>query len=197
MEFVQPLRKKTEIERVKEALRSRSLRDYALFTLGINSGLRISDLLRLRVEDVMRVGKSGRRSIKGQIEIREKKRRKMRRFPINRESRSALRDYLYRTDLPSEEPLFASRKRGADGARKAISRQQAYSLLVEAARRAGLDERIGTHTLRKTFAFHLHERGVDLTRIQKILGHSRPEETLAYMGITEDEIFGIIEDLCL
>ena len=176
MEYVQPIRDKKTLETMKKILRSNNLRDYCLFILGINSGLRISDLLTLNVSNVYANGK-----IKDRIVIREKKTNKLKDFPLGETSKKALKEYV--VALEPGQALFPSRK-GC----KPITRQQAYRILNDAARVIGIKDKIGTHSLRKTFGYHAFKAGIDITRIQKLLNHSSPSVTLAYIGITQDEL---------
>ncbi|MGD6854490.1 tyrosine-type recombinase/integrase [Bacillus infantis] len=72
-----------------------------------------------------------------------------------------------------------------------MSRVQAYRILNDAAKEAGVLDKVGSigcHSLRKSFGYQLHSKGVDITRIMAIFGHSSPEVTLAYIGITDQEI---------
>lgn len=156
MEFVQPIRDKKALETMKKLLRASSLRDYCLFVLGINSGLRISDLLTLKVSDVL----NDKGKIKDRITIREKKTKKLKDFPLGETSRKAIKEYLDTMNKDPSQALFASRKGG-----RSITRQQAYRILNDAARAIGIKEKIGTHSLRKTFGYHAFQAGVDITRI--------------------------------
>lgn len=185
MEYVQPIRDKKTLETMKKILRASNQRDYCLFILGINSGLRISDLLTLKVSDVCDSGK-----IKDRIVIREKKTNKLKDFPLGETSKKALKEYA--VTLKPGQALFASRK-----GYKPITRQQAYRILNDAARDIGIKEQIGTHSLRKTFGYHAFQSGVDITRIQKLLNHSSPSVTLAYIGITQDELDKVYMNLNL
>ena len=179
MEFVQPIRDRKKIDRIKRLLKAESLRDYALFTLGINSGLRVSDLLSLRVEDV----RDSKGKIRDRIALRETKTGKTKNFPIGDSARKALEEYLVNEDAYSDMPLFPSRKGS-----KAITRVQAYRILNSVAKAVGIKEKIGTHTLRKTFGYHAYTRGMDLSVIQKLMNHSSPGITLNYIGITQDDL---------
>ena len=67
-------------------------------------------------------------------------------------------------------------------------RQRAYWILNEAARSIGIKEKIGTHTLRKTFGYHAYKNGYDIEIIQKLFNHSSPSITLRYIGITQDNL---------
>jgi site-specific recombinase XerD len=188
MEFVQPIRDKRALETMKKLLKANNPRDHCLFVLGINSGLRISDLLTLKLSDVS--DEKGR--IKDRISLREAKTNKLKDFPLGETSRKALKEYLECLDTGPGLVLFASRK----GSRS-ITRQQAYRILNDAARAIGIKEKIGTHSLRKTFGYHAFQAGVDITRIQKLLNHSSPSVTLAYIGITQDELDDVYLNLNL
>lgn len=187
MEFVQPLRSLTSIDRMKKVLRQHSQRDYALFILGLYTGLRISDLLSLKVRDVAN-REGSKLVIRDRIGLREKKTGKAKVILLNKEARSALRRYLSTIELSEDAPVFVSRKRDSQKRPKAISRRQAHYVLSDAAHSVGIKDRIGTHTLRKTFGYHSYRKGVDLTKLQRIFNHSSPAVTLAYIGFTQDEI---------
>lgn len=172
VEFVEPIRDKQKIEEIKKVLRGSNLRDYALFVLGINSGLRVSDLLSLTVGDVMDANGN-------LIRIREHKTKKTNDFPLSRTAQKAIMEYLQTRDGKRDEPLFLSRKGSA------LQRAQAYKVINDAARAVGIKDRIGTHTLRKTFGYHAYQAGYDLTLIQRLLNHASPGVTLKYIGITQ------------
>ncbi|BBB89687.1 site-specific integrase [Methylomusa anaerophila] len=182
MELVEPIRNKKQITALKNYLRGQNLRDYLLFVLGINSGLRISDLLKLTVEDV---------KLQDRITIREQKTGKMKDFPLSETCKKAIHEYLKTTNL-TDGYLFTSRK-----GKNPITRVQAYRILSEAAKTVGITEPIGTHTLRKTFGYHAYINGTDVTRIQKLLNHSAPNITLSYIGITKEELDNIYISLNL
>ena len=165
---------------MKKVLKSNNMRDYCMFVLGVNSGLRISDLLGLTIGDVMDV--NGK--VKDRITIREMKTGKSKDFPISESAKKSIVDYLKtRPQASQSDVLFISRKGNG-----AISRQQAWLIINQAAATVGIKEQIGTHTLRKTFAYHAYQSGVDISLIQKLLNHSAPSVTLRYIGITQDEM---------
>lgn len=176
MNTVQPIRNKTDIAKMKKAL-GRD-RDRLLFIFGINSALRISDILKLRVSDVR--GKDF-------IYLREGKTGKERKFPINQSIKTAVRQCVSK-DAADNEYLFVSRI----GNNKPISRVQAYRILNAAAERCGILEKVGelgTHSLRKTWAYHAYKAGVDLTQVQIALNHDSQADTLRYIGITQEQTF--------
>lgn len=190
MELVEPIRDAKKIDRMKKYLKEKSLRDYCLFVLGINSGLRISDLLNLQVKDVAE--DSGK--LKDRIRLTEQKTGKTKDFPISDTAGRAIKEHL--AALNTKEPsayLFPSRKGNG-----AILRYQAWRILNEAAAHSGLDkEAIGTHTMRKTFGYHAYKKGMDITVIQKLLNHSSPAITLSYIGITRDDLDNVYLNLNL
>lgn len=178
MEFVQPIRDLKQIETIKKLLKQQNLRDYCLFVLGINSGLRISDLLKLRISDVIENNK-----IKDRISLREKKTNKFKDFPLSDKTKQAIKEYLKTRNYTDNEPLFISRKN-----KGFLLRGQAYKIINNVAQSVGIKEKIGTHTLRKTFGYHAYNNGYDTTLIQKLFNHSSPSVTLRYIGITQDEL---------
>lgn len=172
MVCVEPIRDKNKIETVKRILKENGSRDYLLFLLGINSGLRISDILKLKVSDVKN---------KKYIELYEQKTGKYKRFPITNSYKSALEDYIIGKN--SDEWLFSSQR-----GRKPITRIQAYRIICNACSKAGITFRIGTHTLRKTFGYHFYNKTKDVALLQCIFNHSAPSVTLRYIGINQDII---------
>ena len=187
MEIVQPIRDLKQIDTIKKLLKQQNMRDYCLFVLGINSGLRISDLLKLRISDVSEKGK-----VKNRIRLREKKTNKFKDFPISDNAKRAINEYLKTRTIVENEPLFISRKN-----KGFLMRKRAYWILNEAARSIGIKEKIGTHTLRKTFGYHAFKNGYDIEIIQKLFNHSSPSVTLRYIGITQDNLDDVYMSLDL
>ena len=140
MQFVQPIREKNKINEMKTELKKQGIRNYILFTMGINTGLRISDLIKLKVLDVMNED----RTTKDHINITETKTHKTKRFKINDTLSRELKEYT--KNMKMTDNLFSSR----NGINKPITRVQAYRILNNTGKRIGIEE-IGTHTLRKTF----------------------------------------------
>lgn len=184
MELVNPIRNKEQIERVKQILKAQSTRNYLLFVFGINSALRISDILALRKKDV----------INGEVVITEEKTGKRKQFPLNSAIMDVLKDYL--PTLSDDEFLFKSRQPNRNGD-KVISRQQAYTILTKAFKQAGIQENCGTHTLRKTFGYWNYKAYKDIAMLQRILNHSSASVTLRYIGIEQDEINKMYNDFVL
>lgn len=178
MEYVEPIKDKKKLQAMALYLKGKKYRDYVLFILGINSALRISDLLSLKVSDVRR---------KTRIILREQKTGKIKDFPINTFCKSVLKEYIH--DMPDESPLFPSQK-----GTNSISRIQAYRIIREAATAVGIKEKVGTHTLRKTFAYWVYrQEDYDIGLLQCLLNHSSSAVTLRYIGVTRDRLDAVYQ----
>ena len=171
MTTVEPIRNKKDIQKVEKILSKQSTRDLLLFVLGTNCGLRISDILRLNISDVRN---------KTHIQITEKKTGKFKKFPINSKLKPMLEDFI--KGRKNDEPLFLSRW----GHR--LDRVTAYYIIRNACERAGIQDKIGTHSMRKSFGYHHYQQFKDVVILQKIFNHSSPQITLRYIGIDQDEI---------
>jgi integrase len=190
MNTVDPIRDEKKIKAMKAVLKDDSIRNYLLFTLGINTGLRISDLLKLKISDVL----NENRKIADSIYIRETKTGKEKTFILNKTAKDAIKEYI--NSLNKYELswyLFKSKK----GVNAAISRIQAYDILNTAAKIIGIKDKVGCHTLRKTFGYHSRMRGASIEKLQKIFNHSAPSITMRYIGITQDELDDVYLDLNL
>ena len=181
MKIVQPIRDKNKIEDMKTELLKLGYKNYILFIVGINTGLRISDILNLKVYDVVD---------KSHITIKEKKTGKEKRFLINSQLRKDIEKFIY--GMSNEEYIFQSRK----GKNRPISRVQAYRILNKAAAKVGITD-VGTHTLRKTFGYWHYQIYKDVAILQDIFNHSAPSITLRYIGINQDIKDKTIEDFYL
>lgn len=171
MATVEPIRSKKDIQKVEKILSKQGKRELLLFVLGTNCGLRISDILNLNVADVKN---------KTHIQITEKKTGKFKKFPINSKLKPMLEDFI--KGRKNDEPLFLSHW----GNR--LDRVTAYNLIRNACKQAGLEEKIGTHSMRKSFGYHHYQQFKDVVVLQKIFNHSSPQITLRYIGIDQDEI---------
>lgn len=172
MNTVDPIRNVEEIELLKSALHGRNK---LMFIIGINTNLRVSDLLQLRAEHFANMDANGR------VTIKEQKTSKSKTFYANEAVRQAIAELA-----PEAGYLFPSQKGSGE---KPISRVQAWRILNNAADRCNLSHiNFGTHTMRKTFAYHAHKNGTPLPTLMKVLNHSSQRETLIYIGIEQQEI---------
>lgn len=188
---VEPIRDPKKIELMKKILRDGPFgeRNHLLFVLGINSGLRISDLLKLTVGDV--IDEKGK--VRPSVSLHEQKTGKYKQFEVSKAASVAISSYIKTIDqLSFTDPLFRSRK-----GTRAISRVQAWEILSNAAKEAGIADQIGTHTLRKTFGYHARKAGVGIEMLQSIFNHASPAVTKRYIGITQDEMNEVYRSLNL
>jgi integrase len=164
-----------------------ALRDQALFTLGIFSGFRITELLSLRVKDVLQHGQLVDRVT---VQRRHMKRqRASRTVVLHPVAKTALQAWLGRMsdrlEVTPETYVFQSRK----GPNRPISRIQALRILKEAFDSCEMTGQLGTHSMRKTFANNVHERlGRNLVKTQQALGQQNITTTVQYMSFREEEI---------
>ncbi|WP_420973811.1 site-specific integrase [Bacillus thuringiensis] len=169
MNFVQPIRGPEQIQQIKEYLKEKNARNYILFVMGINTGLRISDILKLKVGD-----------LKGShIAMREMKTGKQKRIQITAALKRELR--WFNENREDDEYLLKSRQ----GKNRPIGRSMAYKILSGAAAEFGLDE-IGTHTLRKTYGYHMYMQTKNIALLMEIFNHSSEKVTLRYIGVNQD-----------
>ena len=187
MKEVEPIRDLKKVEAMKRYLKGKNTRDYALFVVGLNLALRISDLLSLQWEDILDpIGKFKA------IRIIEGKTKKRRTIHLNKECQKALREYM--KDIEGEGrglsgPVFRSRK-----GKKAITRQMASIIIKEAAQAVGVEEEINTHSLRKTWGYHAWKAGFNPAIIMETLNHSNLSVTKRYLGITQSDVNDLFEN---
>ncbi len=174
--FVEPIRDRKKIEQIKKMLGPRNL---AIFTLGVNTNLRASDLLAIRVGQVLGL------KVGGELVLTEKKTGKRRRITMNAACIAALnglswvpagagdRDYLF-TDPDTNRPLSVP----------SLSR-----LVKQWCARVGLRGNYASHTLRKTWGYHqYHGFKVQLPHLMVCFNHAGQRQTLDYLGIQPEEI---------
>lgn len=172
MNYVEPIRDIEAVKDIGDYLKEKSEKLYVMYSIGIYSGLRISDILSLKVRDV-----KGKKEIK----LREKKTGKEKMFPINNELYCILENYC--KDKKTWNYLVPSTHRKASP----ISREYAYRVIREAGRNFGLYN-LGTHTLRKTFGYHFYMQTKDIVLLMRILNHNDQSKTLRYIGIEQSTI---------
>ena len=177
---VDPIRDQQKIQTMKSYLKGKNIRDHALFVVGINVALRITDLLALEWGDVL--NEKGKFK---EIRLLEGKTKKERRIQLNKPSQRALWELLGSLDGYSfDDYLFQSR----EGAQKALPRQQALNILKDAAKAVGIQDNVGTHSLRKAWGYHAWKKGFNPAIIMETLNHSNLTVTTRYLGIQQDDI---------
>jgi integrase len=178
---VDPIRKKRDIENIKKLL-AENPRDSALFTIGINTNLRASDLLRIKVGQVRDL-KPG-----DEIELKERKTGKSRRITLNKSCVQAIQRLLASRTYADEDLLFT-------GQRGPLTVPSVHRLVKGWCRAINLRGNYGSHSLRKTFGFHQRVTfGTDIPRLMVVFNHSTQRQTLDYLCIQPEEIKTVYEN---
>ncbi|HEM3172938.1 TPA: site-specific integrase [Streptococcus suis] len=170
MNYVEPIRSTEDIDMMCDYLREWNERNYIMFLIGINTSLRISDIVILKVSN-----------IRGHyIIVIEKKTKKRKRIKMNSLLKREIERYIKGKKVG--DYLFQSRK----GKNKPITRQAAYCIIKIAALDCGI-ENVGTHTMRKTFGYHYYKKHKDIAMLMDLFNHSSPAITKRYIGINQDQ----------
>lgn len=181
----QPITDKNLIEAMKIDLKKHNYRDYMLMLMQLNAGLRIGDVIDLKVKDIKN---------KGYLDITEQKTKKAKHFLLNSQLKNELNDYIQ--GMNDDDYLFPSRQVNADGTKDNISRIQAYRILTDSANRVGI-KNFSTHSLRKTFGWFYYQKTHDVAKLMDIFNHSSQTVTLIYIGVHQAEIDKTLEDFYL
>lgn len=180
MNKVRPIKDPDKLREIREGLAAlsdwRGERMFLLFEIGINTGLRISDMIRLRKKHVC-----------GEwIETVEQKTGKVTRIPLNTRIREIIQDRC--RDMNADDYLFPSRMQTGDGSiQQPMTRRNAYNDIRRIATMFGLGDHIGCHTLRKTFGYWHYKQNKDLEILRQWFNHTSQIVTLRYIGMDEDE----------
>ena len=220
----EPIKSLEQIKEIKTYLSTKdsrysnlNLRDYLLFVIGINDVQRISDLRCLRIRDIIDYKESnntvGIKPVNSKVFYKPIKtikydNNKLHSFFITKTMHDALEQYFfYNTDEHRElilnpdnwdRYIFESRQINSQGNREAITRGRAWQIMKDVQNKLNIEENIGTHSLRKTGAYHTYVNGVKsnnpqaLSITQKRLNHKDQNTTLAYLGINDKEYLNIL-----
>ena len=179
---VEPIREIEDIRLIKRMLREKP-RDLALFTIGINTNLRASDLLKLRVYQVMDVAPGG------SIEIKEKKTGKIKTVTLNRACVDAIQNLLSKLKYHPDDFLFKSKKGPV------LLVPTVHNLVKGWCKAIGLTGNYGSHTLRKTWGYHQRVTfKVDIPTLMVCLNHGSQKQTLDYLCIQPEEIKDVYQN---
>ena len=157
-------------------------RDFLMAKFQLNTGLRISDVVPVRVCDLM----SSKRRFKEHLIIQETKTSKIKSIKLNDELRNTIKEYVVKYDLKDCDYLFKSKKFDINGNNRAITVTQAYRVLKDAATAVGINN-FGTHSLRKTWGYFTYKASKhNIGLLMDMFNHSAPSITLRYIGIDQD-----------
>ncbi len=181
MSTTQPIKSKKDLFALKNFYLKNepNLRNYALICTGINTALRISDILELTWEDVYDFRQ---KRFRPHLTLRENKTGKKTIIALNKSLQKALA--TYKKSLPSQKPeqyIFPGKKSPS------LSRQQAFRIIKHAGMALKFPEPISCHSLRKTFGYHAWTAGANPTILMMIYNHSSFQITKRYLGIDQDD----------
>lgn len=183
---VEPIRDKKKIKQIYHYLNGVDPKYAAIFKVGVNTGLRISDIIPLKVRDIFHDDFR----FKEHLTLTEKKTGKEKRIKLNDTLKKSLKQYIDQSQLKMEDYLFYSRKGGY------VGRIQVYKVLTDAAHAVGI-ENFGTHSLRKTWGYWTYKISkYNIALIMDTFNHSSPSITLRYIGINQeqkDELYSIVQ----
>jgi integrase len=172
----QPIKDKAQLEEMKIYLKKRSLRNYIVFMVGINTGLRINDILSLKVKDIK---KGTHIELNGRYVL------------MNKPLQDIMNPYL--DGKKSDEYLFKSR----EGENKPVQRSMIYRALKEAAEHVGLKS-IGASSMRKTFGYHLYAQTQDIRLVKAVLNYPHSVANLIeYLRVSEVVLERTMNDFSL
>lgn len=158
------------------------IRDYAILEMIYSCGLRVSELIELKLKDINAQEKVVKIVGKGFKE---------REVPIREEALIALNEYLKyvkKNMIVVDKNIIFLNKHG-----KKLTRQYVWQMIKDRAKKAGITKDISPHTLRHSFATHLLSKGCDLKVVQKLLGHENIETTQIYTHVAEEKILNIYD----
>lgn len=178
----QPIKDTAQLKRFKEyyLLQKPNPRNHMLIIIGLNSALRISDILGLTYGDIYRYEKD---AWKTHLTVTEQKTGKTNQIYINREIRETLEMYVTPREKEPASWLFGSQIQ----TERPLSRFQAFRIIKRAAAFAGADTNISCHSLRKTFGYHAWKQGTPPALLMAIYNHSSYQITKRYLCIDQDD----------
>ena len=197
-----PIRNLDDIEKIKNYLLNRperykgtNLKYYTYFVCGINNILRISDLSKIKIGDILK--RDG--SIKDEFKIIEKKTHKTNTIYINDSMKKAIKEYLSSLKFFEYDDYLFSRR---GNSKQPMSRQSFWNILNEVKEVLDLDYTLSCHSTRKTFAYQSMMKNKDkaafmLAILQNMFKHSKQTITMRCIGLQADDERNIYESLCL
>jgi len=183
---VEPIRDKAKIKQMYQLLKGKDEKYALLFKFGLNTGLRISDIIPLKVKDVM----NANMQFQDYLILKEKKTGKVKKIKINDSLKKLIKEYVRNAGLTYDNYLFPSKKGGY------IGRIQAYRVLKECAEALGV-QNFGTHSLRKTWGYWTYKISLyNIGLIMDTFNHSSQSITLRYIGVNQDqkdELYSLVQ----
>ncbi|MFH1932769.1 MAG: tyrosine-type recombinase/integrase [Pseudomonadota bacterium] len=181
---VGPIKDLNDIKKLKEYLRQKSARDYCLWVLASNNGLRMIDILRLKVKDLIDLEPGET------IKVKETKTKKTNIVCLNSTAYEALHNYLKKgKHTEPNDWLFPSQMHP----KNSIDTTGVNLMIKSWCKKLKIKGNFGSHTCRKTWGYHQRvTHKTDITIIMKRFSHSSLDQTLRYIGLSEEEVNGAL-----
>ncbi len=181
---VEPIRKQKDIKLIKKILQD-SPRNLCLFTLGINTNLRASDLLKIKVEQVRHIQPGE------EISLKEKKTKKQRRINLNRACIEAIQNLLKSIKYDDNDFLFLNNRKD----KNALTVSSLSTLVKKWCKDINLKGNYASHTLRKTWGYHQRVTfGVGIPELMVCFNHTSQKQTLDYLCVQPEEIKSVYQN---
>ena len=173
MNRVLPIEDDKKLFEIKEQLKKKGTMSLLLWSFGVNSSLRIGDILNIQVKDVLG----------DKLYLKEQKTGKRQEIALNKGITDVLDGYI--KNMNAEDYLF----KGRQGGNKPITRQRASQIIKEAVQAAGMNpDRISCHSMRKSRALRIYRQTGDIALVMKMLNHSSQAVTLLYLGLEQNKM---------
>jgi len=189
---VSPIKSLVVLQRIKALLSEKDStgRNVLLFNFGINTNLRISEIIILRYSDIFTAGNQFREHLRiTPLKKRGKKTKKT--IKLNKKLKEQIQKFCLSNHISGEDFIFFSFR----NKKKNLQRQQAWRILKDTAEIAGFTGNMGSHSMRKTFGYHFFQSATNskeqrsrLAMLQILFSHASQEVTLRYIGIEQQEI---------
>lgn len=171
MEKVEPIKKISDIEKIKLHLKESNKRNYLLFIIGINTGIKSNQILKLKLRDLI----DDKYKVKKYINIENKQ------YFINDSIYQAINEFLEGNKIDLDSYLFESQKSNLP-----INRSHLYRILNNVAKECDINIHIGNETLRKTFGYHYYYKTRDIKYLKEIFNQASQRTLFEYLGIESD-----------
>ncbi|KOR25397.1 tyrosine-type recombinase/integrase [Clostridium sp. L74] len=186
---VEPIKNKKDIDKFLIYLKGKNKRDWLLAKFQLNTGLRVSDVIGIKVSDIM----TEKMRFKDHFILHEIKTGKEKKIKLNNSIKRAIKLFVKEENLSIESFLFKSRKTSYSGY---ISSIQAYRILKEAANVVGI-KNFGTHSLRKSWGYWTYKASrYNISLIMDMFNHSSKKITLRYIGMdqeSKDQLYSLVQ----
>jgi len=190
MSEVSPIKKVEDIRLIYKLMKKWNKNQEAeAFLIGCNSALRCGDLMNITMDQARGGG----------VNIKEQKTGKRKLFKFNQDCLEAIDRLLSYYNDKGLEPVYLFQALGnrAKGMNKPFSVDYIRKILKQAAEAACIDYNVGSHTMRKSFAYHAYKNGADIFQLQALLNHNSIKDTFKYIGVTQERVQNLYKDYAI